>query len=387
MARLRRKIGSGEVAGRFDQRNTMYCRPRDHDRSDPLILELGRKHYGVRRFGKEDRPGYTMRDWAFAMGCWYMERWWGFGNMVGDEGLYKWYSDTKETAIRDRMTPGEKWEFRDQKEAARHIKKSAKFMGASEAGVCKVDPRWIYSHSFQPHTHEHRPIDDLTKEFEYAIVMVHEMNYDLIRPSPGWDAFASTGTGYSMMAFCASSLAHYIRALGYKAIPCGNDTALSPPMAVDAGLGEIGRSGILINRKFGPRVRISKVFTDLPLAPDKPVEFGAAEFCFICGQCAKECPGQAISHGDPTTEGPTISNFHGIYKWYIDPEKCLRFWVKNGGGCTNCIRSCPFNKPDTRFHRMVKWHVKNLPQFDRFYLWMDKICGYGKRAKSQDVWK
>ncbi|OQY04760.1 MAG: hypothetical protein B6I22_08810 [Desulfobacteraceae bacterium 4572_123] len=29
-----------------------------------------------------------MLDWAFAMGSWYLERWWGFGNIVGNEGLY-----------------------------------------------------------------------------------------------------------------------------------------------------------------------------------------------------------------------------------------------------------------------------------------------------------
>lgn len=45
-------IGSGE-AGRFDQRYTMFSRPRDTERSDRDILDLGKKHYGVRRFRKE----------------------------------------------------------------------------------------------------------------------------------------------------------------------------------------------------------------------------------------------------------------------------------------------------------------------------------------------
>jgi len=85
MPNMKRKIGTGD-AGRFDQRNTMYCRPRDPERSDPKILEIGRRHYGVKQFG--DIPGYTMRDWAFAMANWYLERWWGFGNMVGNDGLY-----------------------------------------------------------------------------------------------------------------------------------------------------------------------------------------------------------------------------------------------------------------------------------------------------------
>ena len=64
------KIGAGEAA-RFDQRNTMFSRPRDPERSGHTILELGRKHYGVRNF--KDDEGYTMMDWAFAMGSWYLE--------------------------------------------------------------------------------------------------------------------------------------------------------------------------------------------------------------------------------------------------------------------------------------------------------------------------
>jgi ferredoxin len=109
--------------------------------------------------------------------------------------------------------------------------------------------------------------------------------------------------------------------------------------------------------------------------------------CEVCGKCAEICPGKAISFDEPTTEGPTISNNHGIYKWYINPERCFRFWVRNKGDCANCIRVCVFNKPDTWFHRFVRWHVKNLPQFDSLYLWGDDLFGYGKRLKMGEIWK
>ena len=68
------KIGSGE-AGRFDQRHTMFSRPRDPEWSNADMLAMGKKHYGVRNF--KDDEGYTLLDWAFAMGSWYLERWWG----------------------------------------------------------------------------------------------------------------------------------------------------------------------------------------------------------------------------------------------------------------------------------------------------------------------
>jgi reductive dehalogenase len=377
------KIGSGE-AGRFDQRNTMFSRPRDHERSDHEILQLGKKHYGVRLFKNDD--GYTHLDWSFAMGSWYLERWWGFGNIVGNDGLYKWEPDQSEIVRKDRMSPGERWKVSSPEVMTRIMKKAALFMGASAVGICRVDPRWVYSHSFHPYTMEHISIN-IREKVEYAIVMVHEMNYTLMRTAPAFGENAATGRGYSMMAYVSASMAHFIRDLGYRAIPSGNDTALSIPMAVDAGLGELGRHGLLIGPRFGPRIRVSKVFTDLPLVPDKPIELGVRRMCDVCKKCAKACPGQAISYDKPTTEGPTISNNNGIRKWYINPEKCFRFWTKNGGDCANCIRVCVFNKPDTRFHRFVRWHVKHLPQFDPLYLWMDEICGYGKRIKMEDVWR
>lgn len=383
MAKLKKKIGSGE-AERFDQRNTMYSRPRDPEKSGPEILDIGRRHYGVKHFGKA--PGHTLRDWAFSMAMWYLERWWGFGLMVGNEGLLTWFPDETKRTLRDRMEPGSRWEVSDPEEMSRNVKKAGLFMGASLVGICKLDRRWIYSHRFHPHTHEHTLINDIPEEFQYAVVMAHEMPYELMQTSPAYGAFASTGLGYSMMVFVASSLAHYIRSLGYKAIPTGNDTALSVPMAIDAGLGELGRSGMLITEKFGPRVRISKVFTDLPLVPDTPIEFGVTEFCASCKRCAKECPGGGISFEEPTTEGPTISNNNGIYKWYINPEKCLDFWARNNGACGNCVRVCPFNKPLGKLHDGVRYLVRNAPWLDPLLERMDMLFGYGRRVKTEDVW-
>jgi epoxyqueuosine reductase len=373
MTKLKAKIGSGEVK-RFDQRNTMYSRPRDPERSDERILDIGKA------------PGYTMRDWAFAMSMWYMERWWGFGNMVGNEGLYTWFPDEAERALRDRMEPGEKWAVRDPEEMSRNIKIAALYIGASLVGICRLDRHWLYSHSFHPHTHTHVPIE-IPEEFQYAVVMAHEMPYELMRTSPAYGGFASTGRGYSMMAFCASSLAHYIRSLGYKAIPTGNDTGLSVPFAIDAGLGELGRHGMLITNKFGPRVRLSKVFTNLPLLPDKPIDLGVTEFCRVCKRCAEECPGGCISFGEPTTDGPTISNNSGIYKWYINPEKCLDFWARNNGSCENCVRVCSFNKPPGRLHDVARFMVRNVAPLNPFLVWMDKLLGYGRRIKTKEVWK
>jgi hypothetical protein len=49
--------------------------------------------------------------------------------------------------------------------------------------------------------------------------------------------------------------AEHIRLLGYQAVPSGNDTGLTIPLCVDAGMGEPTRSGLRIAKEYGPRAR------------------------------------------------------------------------------------------------------------------------------------
>jgi reductive dehalogenase len=178
--------------------------------------------------------------------------------------------------------------------------------------------------------------------YRWAIVMGIEMDWQGINQTPGYPASAATALAYSRMAELSASLARYIRALGYPALPCGNDTGQSIPLAIDAGLGEIGRNGLLLTPEYGPRQRLCKVFTDLPLQPDKPVDFGQRTFCENCHACAGACPADAIPRGDRSVEPTSISNRKGILRWTVDVERCYLFWQENGVDCSNCIASCPW---------------------------------------------
>src|SRR4030042_760644 len=146
-----------------------------------------------------------------------------------------------------------------------------------------------------------------------------EMTERAIATSPELPAAAATGIGYSRLAFTASTLAAFIRNLGYTAVPAGNATGLSVPLAVDAGLGELGRNGLLITPRYGPRVRLCKVYTDLPLEPDRPVDFGVRAFCRTCKRCAEACEAEAISSADEPSYGPACrSSSVGALQWSED---------------------------------------------------------------------
>jgi len=205
-----------------------------------------------------------------------------------------------------------------------------------------------------------------------------EMDYKDVRRSPA--VAPSTDLGYSKMAFIATSVAEYIRFLGYHSIPSGNDMGLSIAFGVDAGLGELGRNGLLITEQYGPRVRLCKVFTNLPLIPDNPLDLGVQHFCERCQKCARECPAKAIPEGERTDQPRNRSNNSGLLKWPLDSEKCINWWYANGTWCTNCIRVCPWNKPKGALHTLVRSITCNTSILDPFFVRMDDALGYGKQV-------
>ena len=355
----------GEVE-RFDQKNEMFKRPG----WDPKVTHLFEKYYGV-IMPKENKPGFTLLDMAFRNAAWWLELGFAKGIRGGRVGLLAWESELLGPS---KPPTGLKLTVNDPAKIAMAVKKAAKFFGASLVGVCELDKRWLYSHYYLLFTKEHVPVE-IPEECKCAIVMTVEEDYEGLKYSPSISAGAITGFGYTKEAFVAGLLAQFIRGLGYTAIPQGNDTSTSIPIAIDAGLGELGRNGLLITRESGPRVRISKVFTDLPLVTDKPIEFGVWDFCYKCQKCAESCPSRAIMHSEPTEEIHNISNRTSLLRW-----------AANGSDCTTCVTVCPFNKPSGRFHSLVRWGVKHTPWLDSFFVRMDSLLGYGKIKNAAAFW-
>jgi len=187
--------------------------------------------------------------------------------------------------------------------------------------------------------------DPIELGHRYAISMAFPQDPDPIGSSPSKASSFEIGRVYASSALAAVELANYIRALGYpaRAHHLRNYGVLLVPVAVDSGLGELGRCGYLISKELGANFRLACVTTDLPLATDKPVDLGIQEFCEKCLKCAKNCPVRAIPTGDKVV-------VRGVEKWQLDAEKCLLYWGSQGGACAICQVVCPWSKPPTRFH-------------------------------------
>jgi epoxyqueuosine reductase len=364
----------------YDQRNEAYKRML----WDPKLLKVGKKFYRDPVYPK-NKPGYRLEDFSMVNASWHVEDNFGRGIWGGKEDLYSWDWEGKYSY--PRVPPGLKIGLDNPQEITHSIKKAAAFFGADKVGVCKLDRRWLYSRGYTITADGGKSFEiDLPEEYTHAVVFAIEMDYEAIACSPEGPSTSATGLGYSKMAFVAGMLATYIRGLGYKAVPCGNDTACSIPLAIDAGLGELGRNTMLFTPEFGPRVRLAKVFTDLPLVVDKPIEFGVWEFCKTCKKCAESCPSQALSHGDPTEEIHDICNREGIRIWHIDASKCAAFWTSNILDCANCLRACPFNKKSGFLHDLAKWKIRRTRMFNRTLVRLDDWLGYGQKKDSSKFW-
>jgi len=364
---------------RFDQRNEMFKRRT----WDEEFIRHGKQLYAETRF--RDSYGYRKLDYALRNAAWNLEYGYAFGTMKGNHGLYSW-THIPAKAKRFLETGGKV--SHSPQEGARIVKKAARFLGADLVGTCFAHPNLIYSHEMDLLDGAHRSLE-LPEGCTNTIVMAVAMDYESTKYSPDAISGAATGLGYTVQAVVANLVAAFVRGLGYRAVPSGNDTAISVPLALAAGLGELGRNGLLVTRAFGPRVRICKVFTDMPLAFDNYEPFGVEAFCRACRKCSQYCPSKAVSDGEPTMQGPSLSSFSGVKKWYINPERCFMYWVKNWMDCNNCVMVCPFNKPPGILHDTVRSFIRHTPALNQFMVWMDDLLGYGRgtRRSEKDFWE
>lgn len=370
----------GENFKRFSQSNDAFNRAWwDEALMSPDVARF----YGAHQNPNPRRAeGFGQWDYALLNAAWSVAR--DFAARGHPEGRREGFLDPFQSFLPQAETQAE---LPSVAETTARIKQVAKFLGADMVGITAYDERWVYSHAadINSATRDEKP-NTLKGNFKSVIVLAHGMDRELVKSYPSATAAAATGREYSREAAIISSLAAFISALGYEAVGTSNDSAITIPYAIKAGMGEYGRNQMVITEEFGPRVRFSKVFTSLELDFDKPKKFGVREFCDICTKCADACPPKALPHGPPQSVGPNRSTITGVTKWSADCEKCFTYWTKINVDCAICMRVCPYNKDYSGWTARLMRRLMGTP-LRRIMLWLDNRMDFGVRRVPLDWWR
>lgn len=200
-------------------------------------------------------------------------------------------------------------------------------LGVSDIGFTKVDPSMIFK--------------DRKILFENAIVFTMEMKRAAIDYAPSIKTKSEVFRTYLELGKIVNKVAKFLRKQGYNAQagPALGGDVNYPLLAQKAGLGTIGKHGLLISPRFGPSFRLAAVFTDIENLPMSGTNdhLWINEFCNKCNRCVRQCPGDAI-HMDTKT-------FDDGSKQCIDYRKCA-VPFSNQYGCSVCVKECTFYKND-----------------------------------------
>ncbi len=266
------------------------------------------------------------------------------------------------------------------------IKALSYHLGSDLTGICKI-PRYAWF----SHKEDGRPIKPY---HNYAVVMLIDQGYDTMEGASGDDWISGTQSmrGYLRGAEIAGVMAEFMRSQGFSSRSQTNadSDVLQIPLILWAGLGELSRIGELVLNPFvGPRFKSVVLTTDMPLAADKPIDFGLQYFCNNCLKCARECPCDAIPYGNKVM-------FNGYEMWKPDAERCTRYRLTNmkGAACGRCMKTCPINKvvdaDGPIATRVASWLGVNAmflkPVLVPIATWMDDKLGNGMRNPMKKWW-
>jgi ferredoxin len=253
------------------------------------------------------------------------------------------------------------------------VKAMVRELGAVAVGFTDLDPAFVYSVKGR-HDRDYGRAVEL--DHRRAVVFLVEMDFDAMQRSPMVEAIVESARQYRRAAEIAKTAAAVLEVCGHRAkahFDASYDVIL-PPLAVQAGLGELGRNNILIAERYGSRVRIGAVTTDLPLAGDAPISLGADHFCELCRKCADNCPSGALSSGGKEC-------VRGVSKWPTHIERCYAYWRVTGTDCGVCMAVCPFSHRDNWFHNLVRAAIRRFEWCHRFALRCDDLF-YGRRWRN-----
>jgi epoxyqueuosine reductase len=196
-------------------------------------------------------------------------------------------------------------------------------------GIARVRDEWVYE------GHE-------VNEKWIVVVGVAMDQAELAKGPPREEDLSSAdevSRQYNRAARASKAVANWIRDHGWFAEartgPMAGDI-IAIPAAIEAGFGQLGKHGSIINDVYGASFRLASVTTDLPLLADEKRDIGVDDFCTQCQVCSNLCPPDAIY--------PAKQRVRGDLKWYVDFDKCIPYF-NDTLGCGICIAECPWSLP------------------------------------------
>ncbi|XUX00043.1 MAG: reductive dehalogenase [Dehalogenimonas sp.] len=377
-------------------------------------------------------PGNTLRDYALRVAAWsgIMPSYMGAAKIQGTNIVFK--GETKDWVIGDAMhqqvsSGFAKWQGTPE-EASMMMRAASRFFGGAAVAFSVLEDNTTRKLTFGDAppgvplpSGKNYNYEDVDKPYvvpfvknviptKYKYVVLSNIMQDLAqgRFSPSGLMEAAVGKGYDQSRILAYRMNAFLYALGWGSV-VGDVSGLvmRPGFAEVAGLGEVGRiAAQVITPECGPGIRMSHdTFTDLPLAPTNPIDFGASRFCeTACTKCADNCPGKALPYGPKTYDmtsadnkngnpnhlRPELFNNPGKKTFWLNHFACHEAWVSLDNGCNVCTASCVFARElRGSIHEFVKPVVSETAIFNKFFFNMDKAYGYGMLPKDQweDWWK
>ncbi|MBX7077209.1 MAG: 4Fe-4S binding protein [Methanobacteriaceae archaeon] len=202
---------------------------------------------------------------------------------------------------------------------------SAEFLDELEKYVKKLGILHIgYLNDLEKH-HLNNP------EYDYnnAIVLTIEMDERILEEGAGDIAQEYNDQLYEHFGNLTYQVSDYIRKEGYKTLVAHpyEEIVDFSKLGEAAGLGAIGKSGLLISPEHGPKQKISAILVKIENLPEREYKYQwIRKYCDYCGRCVKFCPQKAI------IDFKTMNNIS------FDSSKCIGC----SQGCTECIKTCPF---------------------------------------------